>query len=237
MLIDNINITVFGAELLDKKIGTAEFIVTHEWLKKAYKPLTLNKENKYTPIECNFVLKATTRQELEEKASHFLKKIEECTIKFDDIEFYYDCILQTKGNEYIGIDVIDNLYIESIDAMFLSGHKYKSQVTEPMNRLLTKTINVPGNAETPAIVEITPSVDAIDLTIVGLDDDPIIIKNLKQNKKIIINGEDGTVLQDGINKFTDTDMWDFPSLKPGSNTIALSKNTVDINIKYKGRWI
>ncbi|WP_443660663.1 phage distal tail protein [Clostridium algidicarnis] len=52
-----------------------------------------------------------------------------------------------------------------------------------------------------------------------------------------MNGEDGTVLQDGINKFTDTDMWDFPSLKPGSNTIALSKNTVDINIKYKGRWI
>lgn len=32
-------------------------------------------------------------------------------------------------------------------------------------------------------------------------------------------------------------MWGFPRLKPGANTITVSKNNVDITIKYKPRFI
>ncbi|MDC4242595.1 phage tail family protein, partial [Clostridium tertium] len=101
----------------------------------------------------------------------------------------------------------------------------------------SKTINVSGNLETPAILELTPSIDLIDLTINGLDEEAIILKNLKANKKLIVNGEEGTVTVDGVNKYSDTDMWGFPRLKPGANTITVSKNNVDITIKYKPRYI
>lgn len=237
MLINNIDIKNFGVELLEKKIGTSEIIITHEWVKGAYSPLILNKENKYTPIQCIFVIKGYTRQDLEEKLSHFTKQIEVCTLKFDDIEFYYNAFIQSKQNDYIGKDVTDDMEVQVIDVSFLSGHKYKTEMVEVLDHLPSKTINVPGNLDTPAILEITPPIDIIDMVISGLSDSPITVKNLKAGKKVTLNGEDGTVLEDGVNKFTDTDMWEFPRLRPGSNTITLSKNNCDVTIKYKPRWI
>lgn len=40
-----------------------------------------------------------------------------------------------------------------------------------------------------------------------------------------------------MNKYGDTDMWDFPRLNPGTNTITVNKNNCDIKIKYKPRYI
>ncbi|MGU8157588.1 phage distal tail protein, partial [Clostridium perfringens] len=106
------------------------------------------------------------------------------------------------------------------------------------NRVNTKTINVLGTYKTEAIVEITPSIDLIDLTINGLANDPIIIRNLKQGKKIIIDGKEGTILEEGVNKFKDTeDFWEFPFLMPGNNEIILSKNSCDVTIRYEPRYL
>ena len=112
-----------------------------------------------------------------------------------------------------------------------------SEIIENLNRVNTKTINVLGTYKTNAIVEITPSIDLVDLRLDGLANDPIIIKNLKQGKKIIIDGKEGTVLEEGINKFKDTDLWEFPFLVPGTNTITLSKNSCDVVIKYEPRYL
>ncbi|WP_233429138.1 phage distal tail protein [Clostridium cadaveris] len=119
----------------------------------------------------------------------------------------------------------------------LDAYEYSNEVTETMNRITSKTINNIGTEDTPAIVEITSSISLVDLIITGLADDPITIKNLTADKKIIINGEDGTVLENGINKFGDTDLWEWPRLKAGSNSITVSKNSCDITIKYKPRYI
>ncbi|WP_443660454.1 phage distal tail protein [Clostridium algidicarnis] len=231
MIINNVDINNFKATLLSKDIQNSEIITYKDWLRNGFDPIINAQEERYIDIKTKLLVEGDTEEEVLVLLSTIISKSKTCTLKFDDIPFFFNCTLDNHSNS----KVIKTTY--ELELQFKSGHKYKPQVTEPMNRILTKTINVPGNLETPCIVEVTPSVDAIDLTIVGLDDDPIIIKNLKQNKKIIINGEDGTVLQDGINKYGDTDMWDFPSLKPGSNTITLSKNTMDVNIKYKGRWI
>lgn len=68
-------------------------------------------------------------------------------------------------------------------------------------------------------------------------DEGIIIKNLKQGKKIVISGDDCTVLQEGKNKFSDTEFWAFPHLRPGSNTISCTSDQCDIVIKYKPRYM
>ena len=119
---------------------------------------------------------------------------------------------------------------------FKSTFKLSDEITINMNRETSKNINVEGNIKTPCIIEITPLLDTIDITISGLNDD-IVIKNLKVNKKIIINSLEGTVLEDGINKFADTDFWEFPYLLPGVNTIKINKDTCNINVKYKNRYI
>ncbi|CAM3004945.1 phage tail domain-containing protein [Hathewaya histolytica] len=236
MFVNNIDIKKFGVELLEKKIGTAETIINNEWLKGACKPLILDKEHRYTTIQCIFVIKGDTRQDLEEKLSHFVKIIEECTVKFDDIEFYYDVFIQSKQNDYIGKNTSDDMEVQAIDVTFLSGHKYKTEITETMDHVTSKTINVPGNTETPAVITITVPIDTIDLTIKGLGEG-IKVKNLKANVPVIINSEEGTVLEKGLNKFNDTEFWEFPKLKPGVNTISTDKVNSKIEIKYKPRWI
>ena len=115
----------------------------------------------------------------------------------------------------------------------------KQEVKEEIDRFTSKIIdiNVNGNLTTPAIIEIIPTIDLVDITIEGLADDPIIIKNLTADKKVIVDGELQKVTVDGVNKYGDTDMWDFPRLQPGANTIIVNKNNCDIKIKYKPRYI
>ena len=107
-----------------------------------------------------------------------------------------------------------------------------------------KSITVKGNDEAPCIVEITPSIDLASVEIDGIaynhisgDKETITIRNLKAGKTVIINGEDCTVLQEGANKFADTDMWEFPVLKSGANTISCSSDKCTVTLKYKPRYV
>ena len=151
-------------------------------------------------------------------------------MNFED-DFYYKSFLINSNTE--------NTLRKDTKKLNLSfiGYSYKEEVTEVMNRITSKTINVSGNLETPAIVEITPTTALADITLEGLADDPIIIKNLTANKTVVLDGELQKVTVDGMNKYGDTDMWDFPRLNPGTNTITVNKNNCDIKIKYKPRYI
>jgi phage-related protein len=116
-------------------------------------------------------------------------------------------------------------------------YKFGDVITETIEHLSSKTINVLGNQPTPAIVTITVSIDTISLTLNGFGDEPIRLNNLKANKPVVIDGEACTVLENSINKFSDTDFWEFPSLQPGANTITVSSANCTININYKPNYI
>ncbi|WGX77582.1 hypothetical protein QJS64_20190 (plasmid) [Paraclostridium bifermentans] len=102
---------------------------------------------------------------------------------------------------------------------FKSTFKLGEEISISINRITSKSIDILGNTKTPCILEITPVIDMIDLKINGVSEDPLAIRNLKENKTIIIDGIEGTVIQDGINKFADTDMWEFPFLVPGKTLL------------------
>lgn len=232
MLINSINISNFKGKLMERNIKSAEFEVKNEWIINSLNPLIQNKFGyKYKTLNMKMDLLCDNANELEIMKSNIIKQLATSTIKFDDIDYYYRGFTVSepsfqyimKGNEILEVTM---LVIAE-----------KPQLTETMNRITTKTINVPGNTETPAIVEITPSVTIADIVLTGLSDEPMTIRILTGGKKVIIDGEEGTVTVDGVNKFNDTDMWEFPRLKPGANTITVSRNNVDINIKFKPRFI
>ncbi|MGL6187192.1 MAG: phage distal tail protein [Clostridium chrysemydis] len=152
-------------------------------------------------------------------------------IYFEDRNLKFKCKLMNHSN-LAGTKQIRGRY-----KLTMYGINQCDEVIENLNRVNQKTINVKGNSTINCIIEIIPSIDLIDLVIGGLSDDPIIIKNLHSNKKIIINGETGTVLEEGVNKFNDTDFWEFPFLIPGTNRITFSKNSCNVTIKYKPRYI
>lgn len=230
MYINNIDIGIYGASVSKKIIKPSEILVEKQ--KNKLLIVQTNSEIELKKMTVKILFEGKNRDEIKDNISNFMINL----INAVDIKFKN---LSNKFHSYLVSDDIEDTEFD--EWMYLNlefdCYEYGDEVTEIMNRITNKTINIAGNIETPAIVEIIPSIDLIDVTLKGLDEDPIILKNLKVNKKIIIDGKNCTVTVDGVNKFSDTDMWGFPKLKPGSNTITVNKSSVDINIKYKPRYI
>ena len=68
-------------------------------------------------------------------------------------------------------------------------------------------------------MEITPTTATSSFKING-----ITVKNLKAKETFIIDGIEGKVTAGGINRFLDTDIIDFPKIRPGMNEIVMSAN-------------
>lgn len=232
MLINNSNANAkYNIVLNEKKISPSKTDCNLQWLKGALTPMLLDTETKFCDIECKFTMEANTEEEFWQKFSEFNKDTIECVIKFDDINMLYKCYIQG-AKEPIRITP----YNWEFTCNWI-GYKYKNEIVVDIRKELSKTIDVKGNLKTPCILEVAPSVDLIDLKLDGLAKDPIIIRNLHANKKIILNSKEGTVIEEGKNKFSDTDFWEFPFLMPGTNTITLSKNNCDVTIKYEPRYL
>ena len=54
---------------------------------------------------------------------------------------------------------------------------------------------------------------------------------------MIIDGEKGLVTIDGINAFSNVNMWEFPRLKVGDNAVLLSSDIANVSVKYMPMWI
>lgn len=232
MLIDNTNIKTFNAILMEKNIqpSSIELDGDYLWLSKSLSPIFSKQKFKFASIEIKLYLKGESESDVKNKVGLLIDKCKECNLNFEDNFYYKSFLINSNTENTLRKDT------KKLNLAFI-GYSYKEEVTEVMSRVTNKTINVTGNLETPAIVEITPTTALADITLEGLADDPIRIENLTSNKTVILDGELQKVTVDGVNKYGDTDMWDFPRLKPGANTIKISKNNCDIKIKYKPRYI
>lgn len=231
MLIDGIDIERFNADLLEYDIQPAEITTYRDWLRGASKPLIVAQQETYKDIYAKLMVEGEKEQEVLQNTSNLIDKAKKCTIEFIsvDIDFLYDATIETTNTEKFS----DTVYV--LEITWKSGFAFKPTITETASHVSSKTINVSGNTETPAIVEINPSIDLIDITITGIGE-PFTINNLKANQKVIVDGESEMVIQNEKNKFGDFDGWCFPYLKPGENTINFSQSRADIIIKYKPRW-
>ena len=104
------------------------------------------------------------------------------------------------------------------------------------------TLTNTGTLLTPAVVKITPVINLTDITLTGLtrntitgEEKNITVKNLTNGKAVIIDGETGLITENGVNKYSDVDLWDLPSLIPGANKITANKD-INITVQYKPRY-
>lgn len=71
-----------------------------------------------------------------------------------------------------------------------------------------------GNRKAPAVITIIPNEDVEELTLYGFNED-LTVRNIPRGATVVIDGEAGTVTQDGANKFHDFEAWDFPVVQVG----------------------
>ncbi|MEG0180774.1 MAG: hypothetical protein RR657_02700 [Peptostreptococcaceae bacterium] len=233
MLINNIDISKYNARVLDVHIQNSSISNLSNFdIKNKLLPLFLESKVSLNSITVTLLINSLDKKQYYLDKSNLLKNmIEPFEIYFKDRDLKFRCILSTH---------MDQPSLRQIRGRFqltFIGYNKENEVIETINRITSKNITVAGNSSVPVILEITPIIDMIDVTLTGLSEDPIVIKNLKGNKTIIIDGIEGTVTQDGINKFDDTDMWEFPFLVSGQNNISLNKDTCNITIKYNPRFL
>lgn len=234
MLIDNVDITNFNAKQLNVDIGTSSFTNNSEWIQTTLSPIFQSNYIGFKTIKVELYFKGANSDDVLINISNLMSKLTNAVIlKLDGYSKNYKCILSDSGET---TQTVSEKYYRK--ALTFIGYAFGDEITETVNRVTSKTINVIGNTITPAIIEITPAIsDIASLTLTGLSDENIIINNLVMGKTVVIDGEEGTVTVDGVNKFLDTDLWEFPRLQAGANTITVDKSSTNINIKYKPRFI
>ncbi len=229
MIVNNIDISKYDGKLLKKDIQLSEVQNKVDWISNSLLPLKLAEKSTVRKVELEILVKTDTLDENITQCSNIINLLKDSDIKFKDMEGYHR-LYMTNHERVKSVRLeTSRLFVELI------GCYYKN---EPEFILEGKSgsLYVDGNTETPAVVEILPLANMIDIVIKGLGED-ITIKNLKKDKKIIIDGEKELVTEEGKNKFGETDMWGFPYLVPGENKISINKDNVNVKIKYKSRWI
>lgn len=158
---------------------------------------------------------------------------------------------ENPGYFYYGIAAVsttkENGVISDFEISILADpFKYGSQVSLFVGTASSKAVEIQGDYETPCIIELVPSGAISEYTIKGAARDPvtgeaedITIKNLSAGKTIVIDGEACLVTEDGLNKYSDTEMWEFPTLLSGNNTLTFESSSVPCNVtvKYRPRSI
>ena len=230
MIVNNIDIKTYGASVSTKLIQPSEINIKKSKAGNIY--TQLSSKVGFKKITIKILFEAIDRNTAYKNISDFMANfIDEADIKFHNLEHYFHVYLTNSSIEDTEFDEWLYLNIE------LDGYEYGEQVVEVMDGITEKTIFVKGNAPTPCIVEITPKADLSEITLKGFGDDSIVVRNLVKGNTVVIDGEKGKVTCNGINKFSDVDMWEFPKLNCGINSLAYSKNICQIKIKYKQRYI
>lgn len=233
MLINNIDISKYNARVLDVNIQNSSISNLSDFdIKNKLLPLFLKSKVALNNITVTLLINSLDkRQYYLDKSNLLSNMIDSFDIYFKDRNLKFKCVLVNQADQPSLRQIRGRFQLTFI------GYNLENEVIETINRITSKTIDAFGNYKVPIIMEITPVIDMIDLKITGLSEDPLIVKKLKGTKTIIIDGINGTITQDGINKFNDTDMWEFPFLVPGKNNITLSKDTCNITIKYNPRYL
>lgn len=191
MTIDGINISAFHAVLSDfPDIQPATVVTYSDWLRQAINPLNYGTKETYKVIKLTFFIKDADYQSCLDDVSNLCHVLKKCTIKFDGISYYYDCVLS--ATPVSTLKVRDNRL--SVTVTLNSAYAYLPAVSATLSGT-SQTLTAQGNLPSPANVTLTPSQDIGTLTLSGLTKKPFTINNMHAGAPVVIDGEKCTVTE------------------------------------------
>lgn len=166
-----------------------------------------------------------TRDEVESSVSSILSLIKgKSIVEYDGKVNTLECIFKSATVEKIAATA------RQLNIELIVTEKGAEQVINLTTASLV--VNNLGTAETPLTIEITPTVNLATYTVAG-----VTITGLTLGKKIVIDGNKKLITEDGVNKFADCSLVDFPKLKVGANTIAQNNITATVKLMFAPQYI
>lgn len=232
MIADGVNICEkYGAVLMEKTILPSNVVTYDEWLENAVLPVNLREDRyEYASITVKLFVEGEGDNGALIKISDIVKCCTRCELGFSDLEFSYPgAVLTTTSQKKVMAGAYE------FTMKFQAAAKQDAQVT--VSGQGSVTTENPGNRKGPCTVAVTPELSLGSLTVTGVTEKPIILRNLQANATVVIDGEAGTVKQEGTNKFSDYEAWEFPRILPGENVISVSNEAVTVQVSYRPMYI
>ena len=152
--------------------------------------------------------------------SNIISEGQNCIIRIGEEDFEFAATLTSFSLRETGIDTYQEveLSFQAIKRLPLVTVRFESGQGIFRNS---------GTAPSGVLMEILPKEDLEVLQV-----NEITINRLTRNQPFIIDGLEGKVLCNGVNRFLDTDLIDFPQVSPGVNQLRTSTDKVDITLKF-----
>lgn len=211
---------------LSQTIKTRNVTTYVDWLEESFLPAK-SKPNRYTDFEIciEMLVKGESKEECELTMSSIMSDFDSGELQLDNMNFTYDFDFKSEDRELVK----RWLYSYKIN---LNAYSKKGIMRTVEFTGKEKTILMEGTTKSPAIVTITPDIALVSLTVKGITDEAITIKDIARNAKIVIDGQNCTITENGRNVLDKTDLWEFPRLMPGKNIITLD-NSCSVKIDYR----
>ena len=233
--INNVANTAFKAKLLDRQINSNEVITIDDWLDGAIQPTFIRQQEKFKELTMVVLIEGANEEDAYKMFSKLTRELSYGELKFDDMNLTFKVMINGAVSPK---RLKPNVFEVDYKLKSSYGMAQEQKVNREAAAAERFTINNAGTAETPCIIEITPTQSISSLTLEGFTDKPFTVKNIVSGQKVVINGETNAILMNGQNGFKNFNGWSFPSLIPGTNNLKVSSTLgYSMVIKYKARYI
>lgn len=241
MLIDGWDISNADARQWNVTPGFHEIKNDSEWERGSPIPALFKNEIGFKPIKVSLLIKKNGgRQAIlgrcSEILSHLLGPVD---LTLDQFAHNFCGILSKYSHNEKSMDHWHILTLE------FDGYEYdKTETVQTFKGTTDFVVLNTGNILTPVIIEITPQIGAASMKLSGIcrdeitgEDLPVTIRELTAGNKVMLNGKTGLFTQNEQLKSKDIDIWQLPTLLPGSNRILIDNNRMDITIRFHPRFM
>ena len=194
------------------------------WNTGSLKAIKGIKTETYRPLIVKVLFKGSSRVEILKNISKFVEESKECIFYRDNL--YYEVEIADSTEPEI---LNPNTYIIEFSYSVLDVYEAERSITTNTS----KSINISSPKPCYANLEISANTNVIS-AVISINDIDITVKNIKGNETVYIGS--GKVTAGGKPKIEDVDIWEFPILNPGSNTIKVNRSDVSVTVKYNERW-
>lgn len=222
----------YYAELYHKEIRPCEVVTYDDWSEDALFPIDLkDTQFQWSEIYLEYFVEGLTETDLETKVSNLISAHTKCQLRFEDLRFSYNCKLAEKPE----LEYIAKLH-RKVMILLKSDYKYTDEIVKLL-KTNGEELYQRGNIKTPLIVKLVPTA-LIPLLELKINDNIIKLQNLKAEDEILVDGRDFIVSVNGVLDFeVVNDLWEFPILLPGNNTISFNSENVKMSVQYTPRFV
>lgn len=176
-------------------------------------------------IKAIFYVGGAAKEDCYLNTSNLIAECQECIIKTDEDRFEYVAVLTAFDVVETGIEFYNEV------TLTFSAVKRLPMVTRRFDKGNGSFKNI-GSIPSGMRVAITPGSALASLTVNG-----IVITDMTAGLPFVIDGLVGEVMCNGINRFLNTDLIEFPKANPGDNEIKVSDTNVVVEVSFYPTFI